>query len=335
MSNRTLKQSICVSEDINRLSWFEEVLFYRLIVNCDDYGRFDGRASVIRSQLFPLKDSLTAKAVEQALHELANVGLVEIYQSESGRPTLRLPSWGTHQRILTRTLRGDSPQGEADCDSYTGEKNILPEDSEKKTLSSGSNCRAQKTGKSHSESGIYADDAEDEKTNADSGANMVNQENESEISEEKINIAENKDSEIKALKINIKDSSKKECVEKKFFAGGTSEQKPPAAVTHTEKNKKKRYGQYENVLLTDSEYAKILAMRGGAKAIEFLSEYIEMKGYKANSHYLCIASKNGWVFKAMKERGIPLEDEPAKCSFDLDEFFKLAVERGKKEGKQQ
>ena len=197
MSNRTLKQSICVSEDINRLSWFEEVLFYRLIVNCDDYGRFDGRASVIRSQLFPLKDSLTAKAVEQALHELANVGLVEIYQSESGRPTLRLPSWGTHQRILTRTLRGDSPQGDADCDSYTGEKNILPEDGEKKTLSSGSNCRAQKTGKSHNESGIYADDAEDEKTNADSGANMVNQENESKISEEKINIAENKTLKLK------------------------------------------------------------------------------------------------------------------------------------------
>ena len=251
MSNRTLKQSICVSEDINRLSWFEEVLFYRLIVNCDDYGRFDGRASVIRSQLFPLKDSLTAKAVEQALHELANVGLVEIYQSESGRPTLRLPSWGTHQRILTRTLRGDSPQGDAGCDSYTGEKNILPEDGEKKTLSSGSSCRAQKTGKSHSESGIYADDADDEKTNADSGANMVNQENESKISEEKINIAENKDSEIKALKINIKDFSKKECVEKKFFNGdGTpGAEKPPAADTHT---KKKRYGQYGNVLLTET-----------------------------------------------------------------------------------
>lgn len=332
MSNRTLKQSICVSEDINRLSWFEEVLFYRLIVNCDDYGRFDGRASVIRSQLFPLKDGLTAKAVEQALQELANVGLIELYRNESGRLTLRLPSWGTHQRILTRTLRGDSPQGDADCDSYTGEKNILPEDGEKKTLSSGSSCRAQKTGKSHSESGIYADDAEDEKTNADSGANMVNQENESKISEEKINIAENKDSEIKALKINIKDFSKKECVEKKFFTGDTSEQKPPAADTHT---KKKRYGQYGNVLLTETEYEKIRAMRGGEKAIEFLSEYIEMKGYKAKSHYLCIASKNGWVFKAMKERGIPLEGEPAKCSFDLDEFFNLAVERGKKEGKQQ
>lgn len=332
MSNRTLKQSICVSEDINRLSWFEEVLFYRLIVNCDDYGRFDGRASVIRSRLFPLKDSLTAKAVEQALQELANVGLIELYRNESGRLTLRLPSWGTHQRILTRTLRGDSPQGDADCDSYTGEKNILPEDGEKKTLSSGSSCRAQKTGKSHSESGIYADDADDEKTNADSGANMVNQENESKISEEKINIAENKDSEIKALKINIKDFSKKECVEKKFFTGDTSEQKPPAADTHT---KKKSYGQYGNVLLTEAEYEKIRAMRGGEKAIEFLSEYIEMKGYKAKSHYLCIASKNGWVFKAMKERGIPLEGEPAKCSFDLDEFFNLAVERGKKEGKQQ
>lgn len=333
MSNRTLKQSICVSEDINRLSWFEEVLFYRLIVNCDDYGRFDGRASVIRSQLFPLKDSLTAKAVEQALQELANVGLIELYRNESGRLTLRLPSWGTHQRILTRTLRGDSPPDVADCDSYTGEKNILPEDDEKKSLSSGSCCRAQKTEKNISEGKDSAGNAKLADASAESGTNKVN------IDKDIIKASENKESEeskgnSNKDKTKNEDFSKKECVEKKFFAGGTSEQKPPAAVTHTEKNKKKRYGQYENVLLTDSEYAKILAMRGGAKAIEFLSEYIEMKGYKANSHYLCIASKNGWVLRAMKERGISLDDETrGEPSFDLDSFFKLAVERGKKEAK--
>ena len=36
MPNRILKESVCTSDSVNKLSWFEEVLFYRLIVNCDD-----------------------------------------------------------------------------------------------------------------------------------------------------------------------------------------------------------------------------------------------------------------------------------------------------------
>ena len=38
MPNRILKENICVSDDIDRLTWFQEVLFYRLLVNCDDFG---------------------------------------------------------------------------------------------------------------------------------------------------------------------------------------------------------------------------------------------------------------------------------------------------------
>lgn len=66
--------------------------------------------------------------------------------------------------------------------------------------------------------------------------------------------------------------------------------------THTQKHK---YGEYKNVLLTDEEYYKIVAMQDGKEAIEYLSEYIEMKGYKTRSHYLCILK---WVFNALKEQ---------------------------------
>ena len=48
MPNRIIKESVCRSDSIDSLSWFEEVLFYRLIVVCDDYGRFDGRPGVSR-----------------------------------------------------------------------------------------------------------------------------------------------------------------------------------------------------------------------------------------------------------------------------------------------
>ena len=55
MPNRIIKESVCTSDSVDGLSWFEEVFFYRLIVNCDDYGRFDARPAVLKSRLFPLK----------------------------------------------------------------------------------------------------------------------------------------------------------------------------------------------------------------------------------------------------------------------------------------
>lgn len=63
MPNRILKESIRTSDSINELSWFEEVLFYRLIVSCDDYGRFDGRVAIIKGTCFPLKN-VTNKNIE-------------------------------------------------------------------------------------------------------------------------------------------------------------------------------------------------------------------------------------------------------------------------------
>ena len=43
MPNRIIKESICTSENIDQLSPFCETVFYRLIVNVDDYGRIDAR----------------------------------------------------------------------------------------------------------------------------------------------------------------------------------------------------------------------------------------------------------------------------------------------------
>ena len=101
MPNRIIKESICTSDSLNCLSWFEEVLFYRLIVNCDDYGRFDGRTAVIKNRLFPLKENLTLKTVENAINKLATIGLVALYVFE-GKPFLYLPTWNEHQNVRAK-----------------------------------------------------------------------------------------------------------------------------------------------------------------------------------------------------------------------------------------
>ena len=66
-------------------------------------------------------------------------------------------------------------------------------------------------------------------------------------------------------------------------------------------NIKRPYGDFENVKLSDSELEKLnneFGIEETRKAIQFLDEYIEMKGYKAKSHYLAMRR---WVFNAVKE----------------------------------
>lgn len=65
---------------------------------------------------------------------------------------------------------------------------------------------------------------------------------------------------------------------------------------------KHKYGEYNNVRLTDDEMNKLNEELGAhmtTACITFLDEYIEMKGYKAKSHYLAIKK---WVVSAVKER---------------------------------
>lgn len=112
MPNRIIKESICTSDSIDSLGWFDEVLFYRLIVNCDDFGRFDGRLAVIKNRLFPLKENLTLKNVDTAINKLARVGLVCLYEHD-GKPFLFLPTWNEHQSI--RAKRSKYPEPENIC----------------------------------------------------------------------------------------------------------------------------------------------------------------------------------------------------------------------------
>lgn len=109
MPNRIVRESICTSDSIDRLSWFEEVLFYRLIVNCDDFGRFDGRPAVVKNRLFPLKENLTLKTVETALHGLANAGLITLYVFE-GKRFLCLPTWGKYQTQRAKVSKYPAPE---------------------------------------------------------------------------------------------------------------------------------------------------------------------------------------------------------------------------------
>jgi hypothetical protein len=109
--NRIIKESICTSETIEQLTPFEETFFYRLIVNCDDYGRFDARIPILKSRLFPLK-SVSDKQIGEALKKLSEVGILYIYEYE-GKPYIQLSTWDRHQQI--RAKKSKYPEYDESC----------------------------------------------------------------------------------------------------------------------------------------------------------------------------------------------------------------------------
>lgn len=109
MPNRIIKESICTSDSVAQMTDFEFRLWIGLIVQADDAGRGDARPAIIKGSVFPLRETVTARQVEQALHGLATKGIIEIddpadpklfkiinweqLQPEAGRRTKEYKQW--------------------------------------------------------------------------------------------------------------------------------------------------------------------------------------------------------------------------------------------------
>lgn len=87
-----------------------------------------------------------------------------------------------------------------------------------------------------------------------------------------------------------------------------SEETPSADTAKA--NSKHKYGEYGNVLLKDEELQKLKEeYENWEELIKYLDEYIEMKGYKAKSHYLCIKK---WVVDAVKKQNLKINRSGTK-----------------------
>jgi hypothetical protein len=112
MPNRILKESILTSETIDRFSLEEERLFFRLIVNCEDYGRMEAKPAIVRAKCFPLKldaeGNFTIKLsqIVEWLYGLTKQGTICIYENK-GKYYLQFLNWVDHQQ--TRALKPKYP----------------------------------------------------------------------------------------------------------------------------------------------------------------------------------------------------------------------------------
>ena len=92
-----------------------------------------------------------------------------------------------------------------------------------------------------------------------------------------------------------------------------------------------KYGEYGNVLLTDSQFDKLKEDYGESealKAIDYLDQYIKRKGYKAKDHYLTIRK---WVFDTLKEdelKAAELKEREARIKARGKPPDKHGIQRG-------
>lgn len=120
MPNRIIKESICTSASVEKLTNFEEVFFYRLIVSCDDYGCFDARPEILKARLFPLR-KVSEKQIESALSKLSKVEIIKLYLHDE-KSFLQFATWGNHQQIRAR--RHKYPAFDDTCDQLISDDSI-------------------------------------------------------------------------------------------------------------------------------------------------------------------------------------------------------------------
>lgn len=98
MPQRFLRPGITNSELWNSVSFPAQSLFIRIITLVDDYGRYDGRSTVLWAHCFAVwnekqpNQEITLQEFDKLLQEIAAVHLIDLYEV-SGKRILQVSQW--------------------------------------------------------------------------------------------------------------------------------------------------------------------------------------------------------------------------------------------------
>ena len=110
MPSRVIRADILSSESLCEVSMEAEMVFVRLLLLADDYGRLDGRSKVLRAALFPLRSEVTVKKLEKWIAELLLLDDPPLIQYVvDGRPYLELTGWEKHRGRSRRAKTSKYP----------------------------------------------------------------------------------------------------------------------------------------------------------------------------------------------------------------------------------
>lgn len=107
MPDRIVRAGILTSDAVNELSWAAEVFYRRLMNVADDFGRYDGRPSVLRAGLYALKlNRVSDRDVVTWLRECEETGLIKVYTVE-GKQYLEIQKFD--QRLRAKVSKWPPP----------------------------------------------------------------------------------------------------------------------------------------------------------------------------------------------------------------------------------
>ena len=95
---RTVKPALFTSKTVSRWPVGVRWTFAGLFTFLDDRGRGHDEPRLIKAEVYPLDDRMTAAKVDQHLATIAEDGTLCRYEVD-GEAFLHLPTWREHQRI--------------------------------------------------------------------------------------------------------------------------------------------------------------------------------------------------------------------------------------------
>lgn len=124
MPTRMIREGLLDSEPMARAGELAEILFTRLMLVADDYGRFDGRVSVICRRCWPIGGP-TEREVLERLTALTENGLVVAYEV-NGKPFIYIPKFNQRLRTKNPSKYPDPPDADAAPSNVSHRPDIPP-----------------------------------------------------------------------------------------------------------------------------------------------------------------------------------------------------------------
>lgn len=304
MPNRILKESINESRALSEISFFANDLYKRLIVYADDYGRFNADYQIMLARLYPREAEIVKQSdIEDALIELSGVGKIAFYTSEPRKEVYGcFPNWSAHQRIRDSKTKCPDPQDTSINDYYL--RRFIPISMKRKIIQR-DNFKCQVCNK-------YISPIMDADVLIKMGTGLFHIDHIVPVAQggratmenlrltcPKCNLTRNrKFTPEEILNFTICGNSPQPAASCENIPPNPiqyeSESNPNTNTKTADKPQKHKYGEYQNVLLSDDDIAKLKAKWPDSylQKIEQLSQGIEMKGYKYKNHYLALLKWN-------------------------------------------
>jgi hypothetical protein len=110
------------SERIDKLSPSAEVLFTRLLMKADDYGRYHANTKLLKAALYPLKENILANDLTPLIDEIIDAELAIKY-IVAGREYLEIYNFG--QRLRVQKSKFPEPQN-GECAKFGTQNEANP-----------------------------------------------------------------------------------------------------------------------------------------------------------------------------------------------------------------